>query len=95
MIDKKAWEQVNGFSTKYHNLLESIEFCLKMGKSGKQIVLNPIVAIQVTKLNMADKPSQEQAEEFMKKWNENYEKADPFFSPNLSNTDTGLSFQIR
>ena len=94
MIDKKIFDEVNGFNTNYNNILESIELCIKMLNKGKQIVLNPIVSIKVKGLKNAEKPNEEEQKEFIEKWKENYDKKDRFFSPNLSYKDTGLSFSI-
>lgn len=95
MIDKKIFDEVNGFNTNYNNILESIELCIKMLNKGKQIVLNPIVSIKVKGLKNAEKPNEEKQKEFIEKWKENYDKKDQFFSSNLSYKDTGLSFNVK
>lgn len=91
MISKKAFEEVKGFNEKEEGILTSIDFCLKQIENSKQIVLNPIVAIKVLKLSDTKK---ENEIEFIKKWKQKYEIGDRYFSPNLSKSDTGLSFNI-
>lgn len=95
MISKKVFNEVNGFNTNYNNILESIELCLKMLQKGKQIVLNPIASIKVKELTNVDKPNENEEKQFIEKWQENYNKKDTFFSPNLSYQNTGLSFNVK
>lgn len=95
MIDKKEFDKINGFSSQYNDISESIELCLKMLNNKKQIVINPIVSIKVEKLLNAQKPNKIKEEEFIKKWEENYKQKDIFYSPNLSYEDTGLAYFIK
>ena len=92
MISKKAYEEVNGFDEMEKGLNASIDFCLKQIENKKQIVLNPTIAIKVKKLSDIEKQNEE---EFIKKWKNQYEIGDKFFSPNLSKKDTGVSFNIK
>lgn len=92
MIDKKAYMDVKGFDNKEKGLLTSIDFCLKQIENKKQIVMNPIVSIKVKQLSNIQK---ENEDEFIKKWEKQYEIGDRYFSPNLSKTDTSLSFNVK
>lgn len=92
MISKKAYEEVNEFDIKEEGLNASIDFCLKQIENKKQIVLNPNISIKVKCLSDIEKQNEE---EFIKKWKNEYEIGDKFFSPNLSKKDTGLSFNIK
>lgn len=92
MISKKAYEEVNKFDIKEEGLNASIDFCLKQIENKKQIVINPNISIKVKCLSDIEKQKEE---EFIKKWKNEYEIGDKFFSPNLSKKDTGLSFNIR
>lgn len=92
MISKKAYEEVNKFDIKEEGLNASIDFCLKQIENKKQIVINPNISIKVKCLSDIEKQKEE---EFIKKWKNQYEIGDKFFSPNLSKKDTGLSFNIR
>lgn len=92
MISKKAYEEVNKFDIKEEGLNASIDFCLKQIENKKQIVINPNISIKVKCLSDIEKQNEE---EFIKKWKNEYEIGDKFFSPNLSKKDTGLSFNIR
>lgn len=93
MIDKDIFMQTGGFTGDFRGLAQSIDTCLKMLASGKQVVINPIITFEVKKLGQAEKiPSEET--KIQKKWNDMYEKGDIFFSPNLSKTNTGLSLNV-
>ena len=93
MIDRDVFMQIGEFTNEFSGLLVSIDTCLKILASNKQVVINPIVSFEVTELNDANKvPSQE--DKIQKKWNENYKKGDIYFSPNLSKTNTGLGLNI-
>lgn len=92
LISKKAYNEVNGFDINEKGILTSIDFCLKQLANKKQIIINPIVSIQVLKLK--DNYLKGNEDEFIKKWKNQYEIGDKYFSPNLSKKDTGLSFNI-
>lgn len=93
MIDKDIFMQIGEFTDEFRGLAQSIDTCLKMLASGKQVVINPIITFEVKKLGQAEKiPSEET--KIQKKWNDMYEKGDVFFSPNLSKTNTGLSLNV-
>lgn len=90
MIDKDVFMQIGGFTSECTGLAVSIDTCLKILASGKQVVLNPIISIKVRGLNQVEK-SQEDEVKILNKWKEEYKKGDAYFSPNLSKTNTGLS----
>ena len=92
LISKKLYDSANGFDKSVEGILTSIDYSLKQLENNKQIVLNPIVTFKVSKLK--DNELKGNAEEFINKWKEQYEKGDRYFSPNLSKNDTGLSFNI-
>ena len=93
MIDKKQFESVKGFDAKEKGIYNHIDFCLKQIENNKQIIINPIIAIKIKELKDANKDVQNE-EEFIKKWEKEYEKGDIYFSPNLSKSNTGLSLNI-
>ena len=93
MIDRDTFMQIGEFTDEFTGLLVSIDTCLKILASGKQVVINPIISICVKKLNENQKIESEQ-EKIKKKWKEFYEKGDIYFSPNLSKNNTGLSINI-
>ena len=92
MISKKTFEEVNGFDEKEEGISASIDFCLKQLEKEKQVVINPIISIKVRELSDVEKVNKQ--EEFIKKWEKQYQRGDIYFSPNLSKTNTGLSFNI-
>jgi hypothetical protein len=91
MIDKNEFEKINGFNYEENELLTSIDYCLKQIENNKQIILNPIIAIKIRKIEDYEK---ENEEEFINKWKKQYEIGDKYFSPNLSKNDTNLSFNV-
>lgn len=93
MIDKDVFMQIGGFTNEYTGLAVSIDTCLKILASGKQVVINPIISIKVSSLNQADK-SKKDEEKLLNKWRDVYKKGDIYFSPNLSKTNTALSLNI-
>lgn len=90
MIDKEIFQQIGGFTTDFEGLHVSIDTCIKILSSGKQIVLNPIISICVSRLNQSEKYKSKE-EKLMKKWEKVYKQGDIYFSPNLSKKNTGLS----
>lgn len=93
MIDKSIFMQIGEFTDEFSGLLVSIDTCLKMLASGKQVVINPIISICVKRLD-EDRKIKSEEKKIMKKWKEFYDKGDIYFSPNLSKTNTGLSINI-
>lgn len=93
MIDREIFIQIGKFTDEFTGLLISIDTCLKMLASGKQVVMNPIISICVDKLNQTEKDKKEEIE-IENKWEEMYKKGDIYFSPNLSKNNTGLSLNI-
>lgn len=93
MIDKETFLQIGGFTEEFSGLLVSIDTCLKILASNKQIVMNPIIALCVKKLNQTEKVKNEETK-IQRKWKEYFDKGDIYFSPNLSKTNTGLGLNI-
>lgn len=94
MINKDVFMQIGGFTSEFIGLAVSIDTCLKVLASGKQVVINPIVSIKVKGLNQVEKDKKDE-EKILNKWRENYKKGDVYFSPNLSKSNTGLSINIK
>ena len=92
MIDKDVFIKTGKFSKDFSGLLLSIDTCLKILNLNQQVVLNPIISFEVTKLDQTKEDKEE--EKLMNKWNEFYSKGDIYFCPNLSKNNTGLSLNI-
>lgn len=93
MIDKDTFMQIGEFTDEFRGLAQSIDTCLKILASGKQVVINPIISFEVKNIWQTEKiPSEET--KIQKKWQNMYEKGDIYFSPNLSKTNTGLSLNV-
>ena len=93
MIDKDIFMQIGGFATEFIGLASSLDTCIKILASGKQVVINPIVTFEVARLDQSEKIQTEEAK-IQKKWERMYSKGDIYFSPNLSKTNTGLGLNI-
>lgn len=94
MIDKETWKNKNEFSNEFNGLAQSIDFCLKVLKEKKQVVMNPIISICVKGLFQTGKNEAEE-KRLINKWKKEYEKGDIYFSPNLSKSNIGLSINIK
>lgn len=93
MFDKNVFLQIGGFSNDLKGLAVSIDTCLKILMSKKQVVINPIVSFKVTSLSDVEKIKADE-NKIMIKWKDMYEKGDIYYSPNLSKNNTGLSLNI-
>lgn len=93
MIRKSDFIEVNGFDKRYKGITKDIDLCLKLLKNKKQIVLNPIVSFKVENLQI-EKDNEKTINEFLEKWKDEYEIGDRYYSPNLSLSDTGLSYKV-
>ena len=93
LIDKKAFEKVQGFSTEYLGILNSIDFSLKLLDENMQVVINPIISFCVDKLSDSSQ-DKEQVKPFMDKWSNYYSKGDRYFSPNLSKKYTSIAVNL-
>lgn len=94
MIRKSDFLEVNGFDQRYRGITKDIDLCLKLLKNKKQIVLNPIVSFKVENLQI-EKDDEKTINEFLEKWKDEYEIGDRYYSPNLSLSDTGLSYNVK
>lgn len=94
MIKKDIFLQCNGFDEKYIGIAKDIDFCLKILKENKQVVLNPIVSFKTKDIELKE-DKQEVVNEFLEKWKREYEKGDIYYSPNLSKNNTGVSLNIK
>lgn len=91
MIDKELFMKINKFTNDFTGLAVSIDTCLKILDSHKQVVINPIISICVEKISQVEKVDEEKLQE---KWKNQYKNGDVYFSPNLSKSNTGLSLNI-
>ncbi len=93
MVDKDIFSKTGGFTDDFTGINISIDTCLKMLAINKQVIINPIISIEVKKLNNIEMDKEEE-KIIKKKWNEFYKKGDIYFSPNLSKNNTGLSIDM-
>lgn len=93
MIDKDIFLKTGGFTDDFTGINISIDTCLKILALNKQVVINPIISIEVKQLSNAENNNEEE-KIIKKKWDEFYKKGDIYFSPNLSKTNTGLSINV-
>lgn len=93
LMRKEIFQAIGGFTNEVTGRLVSIDTCLKLLEKNKQVVMNPIIAICVKKLQDTEQQKEEEAM-LKQKWEPYYKRGDQFFSPNLSKKDTGISFNI-
>ena len=90
MVDKAVFEKVGGMDTKLKGAFYDVDFCLKAGKAGFLIVMNPDVSCRHHRTGAfeADEESLSQRHEeerIMKiKWADLLEKGDPAYNRNLT-----------
>jgi len=46
MFNREAWQQVQGFNTKYFMYFEDVEICRRMHNAGWNIIYNPLTTVQ-------------------------------------------------
>lgn len=92
MVDRKAFERVNGFSEDFVVALNDIDFCLKVRELGLLVVFN---AFSEWHHYESKSRGYEDTEEkiarfqgeihlFQSKWTDILERGDPYYNPNLS-----------
>ena len=91
MVDRKAFEQVGGFSEDFVVALNDIDFCLKVRELGLLVVFNAFSewhhyesksrGYEDTEEKIAR--FQGEIERFQKKWADILEKGDPYYNPNF------------
>lgn len=94
MIRTNDFLEVNGCDYKYKGITKDIDFCLKLLKNKKQVVLNPIVSFKIKNLKV-EKDDEKVIKEFLEKWKNEYKIGDIYYSPNLNKNDTGLSYNVK
>ena len=82
MIDKKVFEKIKGFNSKYDGMPMHIDTCLKILNQNYQVVINPIVEFCVQKLSNVEK-IENQMVDFENEWSMELKSGDKYFSPNL------------
>lgn len=93
MINKAIFCNNGMFDPKFSGLALSIDVCLNILKSDKQVVMNPGVSFCLKRLNNIEKIESESCILYSN-WKEYYKKGDIFFSPNLSLHNTNISINI-
>ena len=93
MINKTIFSNNGMFNSKFSGLALSIDVCLNILKSGKQVIMNPGVSFCLKKLNNVEKMENESCILYSN-WKEYYKRGDIFFSPNLSLHNTNISINI-
>lgn len=94
MIKKDLFQELGGWNTAYGKTLADADLCLRIGRTGKKIVLDPgIELLQSTKPIANDFINQSEREKFVSEWKTVLEAGDPAYNPNLDD-DSG-NFKIR
>lgn len=93
MINKAIFCSNGMFNCEFSGLASSIDICLNILKSGKQVIMNPNVSFCIEKLNNIEKIERENSILYSK-WRKYYSNGDKYFSPNLSLHNTNISINI-
>lgn len=92
MVDRKAFDAVNGLSDDLAVAFNDIDFCLRVREKGYLVVYNPYAELhhyESKSRGLEDTPEKvarfnREIETFAKKWGDFLEKGDPYYSPNLT-----------
>ena len=92
MVSRKSWDEAGGLDETYTIALNDIDFCLRLGKTGQLIVLDPGVELyhyESKSRGFDDSPEKKERfkkeiRRFRERWNDWLEAGDPFYSPNLT-----------
>lgn len=102
MVDREAFDKVQGFDETLKVALNDVDFCLKVEKAGWQVVFCPEAELyhyESKSRGLEDTPEKKarydgEVAYFMERWGQLLEKGDPYYSPNLSRTKWNCSFRI-
>ena len=94
MVDREAFDKVQGFDETLKVALDDVDLCLKVEKAGWQVVFCPEAELyhyESKSRGLEDTPEKKarydgEVAYFMERWGQLLEKGDPYYSPNLSRT---------
>ena len=92
MIKKSLFNQINGFDTSYKISFADIDLCLRLIENNLHNIINPYCEMyhyDSTSSGYDNSPKknrrfEEEAEKFKAKWNEFFEKGDPYYNKNFN-----------
>ena len=92
MVKKSVFEELGGFDGELRVAFNDIDFCLRLGQSGRLVVYNPyarMIHYESKSRGYEDTPEKiarfnREANEFLRRWKEILENGDPCYNPNLS-----------
>lgn len=102
MTRRELYEEVNGFDENYKFAYSDVDYCLKLRELGKVIVWTPFAELyhyegkssEFINENEAEEKLKEEAVIFKGKWNQYYEKGDPYYNANLSLSSDDYSLRL-
>ena len=92
MVDRKAFEAVNGLSEELKVAFNDIDFCLRVQEAGYLLVYNPYAELyhyESKSRGLEDTPEkvarfQGEIKTFEERWPEILRNGDPYYNPNLT-----------
>lgn len=101
MVKKSIFDQVNGLDESFKVALNDMDFCLRVRKEGKLIVINPWAELyhyESKSRGMEDDPEKlarfkDEIVRFRNRWMEILDKGDPYYNPNLTRKYTDCSIR--
>lgn len=101
MTKKSVFTELGGFDEELAVNFNDIDYCLKVGRSGRKVVYNPYACFYhyESKSRGQDNTGEKNARYmqeltlFTERWKEIFQNGDPYYSPNLSVTKTDYSLR--
>lgn len=92
MVKRSVFDDVDGFSEELAVAFNDIDFCLKVGETGKLVVYNPYAELyhyESKSRGLEDTPEKvarfnQEIETFEKRWPDILKNGDPYYNPNLT-----------
>lgn len=102
MTKREVFSELGGFDEKLQVALNDVDYCLRSGKAGKQVVFTPFsrwIHYESKSRGLEDTPEKKKRYEgevalFKERWKDVLEKGDPFYSPSLSLTSWNCALRI-
>lgn len=88
MTRRQVWESLGGVSERYHSYLGMVDYCLRAGEAGWQVVYTPWLQMRSGRPYRSGQERrrwrEEEAMGFREVWKKLLRRGDPHYTPNLS-----------
>ncbi len=101
MTKKSVYQQVGGMTEELAVAFNDIDYCMKVRKSGKLVAYNPYAELyhyESKSRGLEDSPKKQERyykemKYFVTKWQEEMDKGDPYYNPNLTLSKADFSLK--